>query len=79
MKGARQSVDLSRVQQLQVGDQTVTQTNNIDTAEAETEENVMILEDIVWDDAKKVEIESWRTHDVYREIQDEGQKCMSTR
>nr|XP_006813919.1 PREDICTED: uncharacterized protein LOC102802092 [Saccoglossus kowalevskii] len=43
------------------------------------DESVMLLEDISMTEAKLTELDSWKQNKVYKEIPDEGQKCISTR
>ena len=68
----RQSVDLSQVDDLRVSG---TSSNISDVQE----ENVMVLEDISMDNAKTAELDSWKQNEVYKEVEDKGQKCISTR
>ena len=68
----RQSVDLSQVDDLRVSG---TSSNVSDVQE----ENVMVLEDISMDNAKTAELDSWKQNEVYKEVEDKGQKCISTR
>lgn len=64
--GQREAVDLSRVDNLSI---------EPDVGEAD----VLITKDISFDVAKQEEINNWKNNDVFEEVQDEGQKCVSTR
>ena len=64
-EGVCQSVDLSRVEELEIL--------------PEQTENIFVLNDISWSEAKKAEIRNWQQNSVYEEVDDEGQVCMSTR
>ncbi len=69
-EGVEQSIDLDTVTDLAVE-------NNHEHAQ-ETED-VMVLEDISWEGAKLIELESWKRNQVYQEIEDRNQRCISTR
>lgn len=72
LKDVEISVDLSKVQDLEISVD--------DTERNVTEENVMVLDDIsAFNEAKFKELESWKNNDVYLEMEDTGQKCVSTR
>ena len=49
------------------------------TSKEELPDEEMICGNVTFDDAKDAELANWRNHDVYEEILDEGQKCISTR
>ena len=63
-QGERQSVDLSRVQDLKFTNEP---------------EEVMVTENISFEQAKGVELENWQKNNVYEEIDFHGQNCISTR
>ncbi len=67
LQGIKQSVDLSQVDNLKI------------TGPQLAEEEMFLLEDISWIEPKQAELENWRRNDVFREIDDEGQRCISTR
>ena len=82
MKGAEISVDLSKVSELEVLDQVEeckTEVSLKEQTNSNTEENVMILNDTSFKEAKLNELESWKKNGVYFEQEDSGQKCLSTR
>ena len=62
-KGAEISIDMSKVQELEVCEN----------------DNVMVLTDVSFEQAKQKELSSWRNNHVYVERKDVGQKCISTR
>jgi hypothetical protein len=62
-KGAEISVDLSKVQELEICEN----------------DNVFVLNDVSFDQAKQKELLSWKNNNVYVEKKDVGQKCVSTR
>ena len=68
MKGDKISIDLSTVQNLHSGDT---------VSEGETEE--IFINSIDFQEAKKVELSNWKDHNVYEEVEDLGQQCVSTR
>ena len=66
----KQSIDVTKVLDLET----------IPMNEDQTEEDeVMVINNVSFDDAKQAELESWKTHGVYSEVSDEGQKTVSTR
>lgn len=67
MAGAKISVDLSKVTDLQCVEQ------------EQEDEDVLILQDVSFTEAKSAELESWYRNRVYVEVHDIGQKCVSTR
>lgn len=71
--GNIESADMSKVENLQVKT-AVTDTNTSDACE-----NVLVTNDVSFDQAKTEEIKSWRDNQVFEEVRDEGQKCISTR
>ena len=70
IKGISQSVDLSQVDGLEVNSETETEI---------VSEQVQIVGEMSWNNAKLDEIENWKKHDVFVEENDAGQKCVSTR
>ncbi|XP_064629342.1 uncharacterized protein LOC135488628 [Lineus longissimus] len=42
-------------------------------------DEVMISQNVDFEEAKQKELSSWSNHQVYSEVQDQGQKCVSTR
>ena len=68
MKGDKISIDLSTVQNL----------NRVNTEnEGETEE--IFINNIDFKEAQKAELDSWKHHNVYQEVEDLGRQCVSTR
>ena len=52
--------------------------NNEDESEMRVTNEIHIKE-VYFSDMKEMELENWRNHEVYREVEDLGQKCISTR
>ena len=65
------SVDLSRVRDLQV-------VQSIPSQSSESED-IMMVDDAHFQQAKKDELESWKRNSVYEEVKNVGQRCISTR
>jgi transposase InsO family protein len=42
-------------------------------------DEVMVCHNVTFDDAKQTELNSWKSHGVYKEVPNQGQKCISTR
>ena len=74
MKGAEISVDLSKVTELNVIDEKKAEEEHEDN-----QENVMVINDVSFKEAKLKELESWEKNGVYIEQEDSGEKCISTR
>ena len=66
--GQKEAVDLSRVNNL-----------SIEPDSEVRDADVLITKDVSFDDAKQVEIENWNRNNVFEEVKDTGQKCVSTR
>ena len=66
------SVDLTKVSGLELSTTEPTPTTNSD-------ETLMIVDEVSFENAKKEELESWKSNHVYTEIEDNGQSCVSTR
>jgi hypothetical protein len=47
--------------------------------EQDQDESVMVLDGVSFDDAKRSELDSWKHNEVFQEVSDIGQKCISTR
>lgn len=62
----KESVDMSSVDSLNI------EPENMDA-------DVLITKDISFDAAKQEEIKNWHNNDVFEEVEDAGQKCVSTR
>ena len=71
-EGERMSVDLTKVSGLALSTTEPTPTTNSD-------ETLMIMDEVSFENAKKEELESWKKNHVYTEIEDNGQRCVSTR
>lgn len=67
LEGTELSVDVSKVENLQVNEHTG------------TDEQILVVDDLRMDEAKIKELESWKQNGVYTEVEDEGQKTISTR
>ncbi|XP_048012163.1 uncharacterized protein LOC125245541 isoform X2 [Megalobrama amblycephala] len=71
--GSKDSVDVSSLESLQI-EPAVTDVNTTNISE-----DVLVTKDLSFDLAKQEEIKSWKDNNVFEEVQDEGQKCISTR
>ena len=49
------------------------------TPTTNSDETLMIMDEVSFENAKKDEPESWKKNHVYTEIEDNGQSCVSTR
>lgn len=86
-EGLRESVDMSRVSQVEILQSGSENTDNAHTSvqedntasEIASQESVMILEEETFTEAKFKELDNWRQNQVFEEVQDVGQKCVSTR
>lgn len=67
------SADISKLENPQ------TEQLTTNTSTATISEDIMVTQDISFNLAKQREIKSWIENDVFEEVQDEGQKCISTR
>lgn len=76
MQGVQQSIDLSTVVEVNVngGDGV-----NVSDGEQSEPEAVFVLEDVSMGEAMTAELNSWKQNHVYTEVENEGQKCVSTR
>ncbi|VDI51207.1 Hypothetical predicted protein [Mytilus galloprovincialis] len=74
LKGNKLSIDLSTVDELQV----VKSDTDQDTEDDEESEEALFNE-IDFCDARKAELENWKKHHVYQEVEDYGQSYVSTR
>lgn len=64
------AVDLSQLEDLQV---------QVQASSSDTCEDVFVTKDVTFDEAKTSEIKSWIQNEVFEEVEDKGQKCISTR
>ena len=71
-EGEKMSVDLTKVSGLELSTTEPTPTTNSD-------ETLMIMDEVSFENAKKEELESWKNNHVHTEIEDNGQSCVSTR
>lgn len=71
--GSKDSVDVSCLDCLQM------EPDVADVSATTVSEDVLITKDLSFDLAKQEEMRSWRDNSVFEEVQDEGQKCISTR
>ncbi len=69
VEGIQQSVDLSRVKDLQL----------LPQEKPDADENIFVLEEDRWLEAKQEEVNNWKKNAVYKEVDDVGQHCISTR
>ncbi|XP_064616270.1 uncharacterized protein LOC135480371 [Liolophura sinensis] len=69
--GKQGSVNLSKVDILEV--------RNVESLSGSSHDNVFNIEDVSFDKAKLEELESWKRNEVYVEVKDEGQRCVSTK
>lgn len=68
--GNTESADLLELEDFRVQD---------DVSNIDTHEDVLVTKDVSFDEAKQNEIKSWRQNEVFLEVEDKGQKCISTR
>ncbi|XP_071317640.1 CD166 antigen homolog A isoform X1 [Trachinotus anak] len=71
--GTTDAVDMSGVEDLQV------EMNMTDTNATDEHEDVFVTKDVSFHLAKHEEIKNWTDNNVFEEVKDEGQKCISTR
>ena len=81
--GVKESVDFGKVDNIElfldnhdISKDTVEGNSAVTSS---TEESVMLLEEEIFKEAKLKELESWRKNEVFEEVIDTGQKCVSTR
>ena len=72
MMRVKKCLDLTKVSRLELSTTEPTPTTNSD-------ETLMIMDEVSFENAKKEELESWKNNHVYTEIEDNGQSCVSTR
>ena len=53
--------------------------NSLNIEPENIDADVLITKDISFSEAKLEEIKNWQNNDVFEEVEDEGQKCVSTR
>lgn len=68
--GNSASADLSLLEDLHI---------QADVPNTGTHEDVFVTKDVSFDEAKENEIKSWQQNEVFEEVEDKGQKCISTR
>lgn len=68
--GSSEAADLSQLEDLQV---------QVQAPGTDTCEDVFVTKDLSFDEAKTSEIKSWIQNDVFEEVEDNVQKCISTR
>ncbi|XP_061841706.1 uncharacterized protein [Nerophis lumbriciformis] len=72
LTGTTRSADLSQVDTLQI--------QSSDRVEQPSDhEDVLVTKDVSFESAKLTEISNWEKHDVFDEVKNMGQKCISTR
>jgi len=69
IKDEKMSIDLSQVTDLEI----------VQPRIQDSDENVLITDDVKFKDAKLKELQCWKLNNVFEEVKDEGQKCVSTR
>ena len=74
--GSELSIDLSKVENIEILNTDLRENHN---TQNEDNEEIMIINNISMHDAKLAELESWRENNVFKEVPDNGQKCISTR
>lgn len=70
IQGAEFSVDLGKVEDLEINNQ---------VPESQDCEDVMVTTDVDMNKAKLAEIENWKQNEVFIEVEDKGQRTVSTR
>ncbi|CAB4041176.1 Hypothetical predicted protein, partial [Paramuricea clavata] len=65
------SIDLSQVEELEIIENSTEEANIVD--------EVMFCHNLSFDSAKQAELKDWKDNDVYVEVPNEKQKCVSTR
>ena len=76
--GSKVSVDLSHMDNLQVLNTPSNFTEHVD----ERNYDVMIVKNVSFEDAKIAEldhVDSWKKNEVYERVEDNGQKCISSK
>ena len=68
MNQRQQSIDLTKVLGLR----------RVDLPE-EPEDEVLVLNEVSFDEVKQIELENWKKHEVYRAVEDKGQRAISTK
>lgn len=72
--GTTESADMLRVEDLQV------ETHVTETTTPDLCEDIPVIKDVSFDSAKCKEIKkNWRDYNLFEEVRDEGQKCISSR
>ncbi|KAI4873784.1 hypothetical protein NFI96_002219, partial [Prochilodus magdalenae] len=74
LAGSTGSVNLGEMDNVQ----TVPAEHTVLCEESSTEDTLMV-DDNIFDAAKQAELCNWKKNDVFEEVEDEGQKCISTR
>ena len=69
MEGGEISVDLSQLTDLEIAE----------PKDMNIGENVLLTNEVDFNQAKSMELDSWKQNTVYTEVEDVGQKCVSTR
>ena len=72
MMRVKKCLDLTTVSGLELSTTEPTPTTNSD-------ETLMIMDEVSFEKAKKEELESWKNNHVYTGTEDNGQSCVSTR
>lgn len=74
--GTKASVDMGMVENLE----TISDTESCITDEqTDVDDSIMMMDEVSFEEAKKAELDSWKRNNVYEEVEDRGQKCISTR
>jgi len=69
LEGGEISVDLSQLSDLEIAE----------PEDENSDESVLLTNEVDFNEAKSVELDSWKKNKVYIEVEDVGQKCISTR
>ena len=69
LEGGEISVDLSQLSDLEIAE----------PEDENSDESVLLTNEVYFNEVKSVELDSWKKDKVYTEVEDVGQKCISTR
>ena len=69
LKGGKISIDLSQLSDLEIAE----------PEDVNNEEDFLLTNEVDFNEAKSVELDSWKQNNVYTEVEDFGQKFISTR
>ena len=69
LEGGELSIDLSQFSDLEIAE----------PEDVNSDESVLLTNEVDFNEAKSVELDTWKKNKVYTEVEDVGQKCISTR